>query len=329
MNKIPIIEKPVLNEHPAFKGFYKHPKHYVWVSRNDDNVVSSEGELIESASGGEYKSHKKFHLHRLKLETFKPPSITGIKLVGNHIDGDKHNNQIDNLEWVTYSDNIQHAFDSGLRSDLKHGYVLDLYENKIYVFNKLKDAANYMNVHPSKIIRWLKSKKKYPFMWKYSIWYHGDTKPELTDKDVCKCARTTTKPFKLKNNLTGEITTFVYNSETAKFLGVDPRKITKLRDEGKYLNYEALEINDPNEIIKIIENDDYVKHINENKHQSKQKKKLLEENSLVTIINEITGVKNVYNNLYDFSIKNNLNYSSVKEAFKNNDVFKIYRKIDD
>ncbi len=54
-----------------------------------------------------------FRIHRLVGIHFihNPENKTTI----NHIDGIKTNNHISNLEWNTYSENNQHAFDLGLK----------------------------------------------------------------------------------------------------------------------------------------------------------------------------------------------------------------------
>lgn len=46
-------------------------------------------------------------VHRIVAETFKPNTVPG--LVVDHIDGDKQNNHIDNLQWVTQKQNMQKA----------------------------------------------------------------------------------------------------------------------------------------------------------------------------------------------------------------------------
>ena len=52
-------------------------------------------------------------VHRLVLETFKP-HVDMNDLDVNHMDGDKLNNHLTNLEWLTRRDNLTHAYDTGL-----------------------------------------------------------------------------------------------------------------------------------------------------------------------------------------------------------------------
>ena len=64
---------------------------------------------INLCINGKYKSYE---IHRLVAEAFIP-KIEGKEQV-NHIDGNKQNNSIKNLEWVTRDENMQHASINGL-----------------------------------------------------------------------------------------------------------------------------------------------------------------------------------------------------------------------
>ena len=56
--------------------------------------------------------------HRLRMMVFYPVDNME-KLQVNHIDGDRNNNEFSNLEWVTPSENVLHAFKTGLSKPLK------------------------------------------------------------------------------------------------------------------------------------------------------------------------------------------------------------------
>lgn len=62
---------------------------------------------------GKTKSHL---IHRLVAEKFIPNPDN--KPFVNHIDGNKHNNSVNNLEWCTRSENERHAWKTGLKHDI-------------------------------------------------------------------------------------------------------------------------------------------------------------------------------------------------------------------
>lgn len=72
----------------------KHPNGYLYVSLYNDLGISVK------------------RIHRLVLETFGDKCPDGYQC--NHKDGHKWNNFLENLEWVTPNENIQHAIKLGL-----------------------------------------------------------------------------------------------------------------------------------------------------------------------------------------------------------------------
>lgn len=95
---------------------------------------------------------KRFYVHRLVLMTFNP--VEGMdKLQVNHIDGNKTNNNLSNLEWCTQSENQKHAFKMGLvsRQGTKNSQCRLTEEQVIDIANMLMNgkSGNYIhNIYP-------------------------------------------------------------------------------------------------------------------------------------------------------------------------------------
>lgn len=106
---------------------------YLYVRLIDDN--------------GKEKSKR---LHRLVAEAFVTnPSD---KPQVNHIDGNKHNNCADNLEWCTKSENMNHAYRTGLQKNVKKGKVLSVVcLNDGKTFNTISEASEHYGVSKAQI----------------------------------------------------------------------------------------------------------------------------------------------------------------------------------
>ncbi len=132
--------------------------------------ISKSGYLQVSIKHDLDNKFKNEYIHRLVALYFLQKDNE--KDIVNHKDGNKLNNNVDNLEWVSHSENTQHAHDINLikkTSNKKIG-MYDKDYNLIKTFDSIVEAFHYLN-KPSRVnidnVLQGKQKTAYGFYWKY------------------------------------------------------------------------------------------------------------------------------------------------------------------
>lgn len=108
---------------------------------------------------GSRSNVKKYKVHRLVAETFIPNPDN--KLEVNHKDGNKSNNNLDNLEWVTRSENAKHAFQTGLAFKTSNTLIdqFDTQGNFIKRWDSITEASKVLNISRTQIYNVLLGRK--------------------------------------------------------------------------------------------------------------------------------------------------------------------------
>lgn len=104
-------------EHPVYKGYLVSRDGIVKGKKGDilTPLADSYGYLRVAIMIGKVRKYR--YIHRLVVETFIGEIETGKEV--NHIDHDKTNNRLVNLELVSHSENCQKSFEFGNRVSLK------------------------------------------------------------------------------------------------------------------------------------------------------------------------------------------------------------------
>lgn len=115
-------------------------------------------------------------IHRLVMETFVPNPLL-LQYI-NHKDGNKHNNELSNLEWCTNEYNHEHATSTGLKAKGEAIGSSKLNESSIHAIRYLIEKK-YSHSELSKMF--LVSRATIMLIHKNKIWKHvALTKKELT-----------------------------------------------------------------------------------------------------------------------------------------------------
>lgn len=84
--------------------------------------------------------------HRLLAYAFCEYNQNPLCLVVNHKDGNKMNNDISNLEWVTYTENLLHAYQTGLRNENIHVICKDYVTGEISRYYSISECGRQLGV---------------------------------------------------------------------------------------------------------------------------------------------------------------------------------------
>lgn len=166
------------------------PKKEIW-----DNVkgyeglylISSKGRLLSAPRNGTKKEwhivaphfvggyiqytlsknniKKEYKAHRLVASAFLPNRLHKPEV--NHIDGNKHNNNLENLEWATSSENQLHAFYT-LKKQLKSVIQIGKDGKSIKTWEAIKQASKELKISAADISKAAAGKRKSAggFLWK-------------------------------------------------------------------------------------------------------------------------------------------------------------------
>jgi len=90
-------------------------------------------------------SHCRFYVHHLVMSAFIGPRLEGLQV--NHKDGNKKNNSLDNLEYVTPVENMAHASGTGLVSQRgENSSRSKLVEKEVHEIRKLLGKETHKSI---------------------------------------------------------------------------------------------------------------------------------------------------------------------------------------
>ena len=198
-----------------------------------------DGDLIESTlhrwetSNGHYVStngltdkylRKSVLVHKLVCLAFNGPTPTNDKYDTNHINGIKNDNRAENLEWVTRSQNVQHAFDLGICAIGLRIEARNIYTKEVKNYNSISKMAREWGIKRNRLRNIVARYRKKPTDdgWIFTVDDSSDKKLNryqqlsVVFKDYLSGDITIAESVDKATELTGILTTTIRNRLNSK-----------------------------------------------------------------------------------------------------------------
>ena len=181
------------------------------------------------------KSLNRTH-HRIFMELFVP-NQEGLYAI-NHIDGNKTNNSIENLEWCTLSHNSQHAYTTGLANSdhcIVPIHVYNIHGQYLQSFDSIANAERELGIDSANIVEVAKGRNSITRKGLIFSYLLQDSIEPYSGPDLLK-------EIKIVNLDTKEESTFTTVISAANYLNINRAKLLRRFKKGNEFYIENFKI---------------------------------------------------------------------------------------
>lgn len=233
-------------------GEYVFPIHTKPVYYNDtdyrivpgycDIAVNRYGECINICTGKIYKPYSNavfqyqsiqiflsygrkitLFVHRLAALAWIHNDSPQEKYIVNHKDGNKRNNVITNLEWVTGSENVRHAIKARLKVDNKKCRLRDVQTGEIHEFDSYGQAKAFLNTFQKCTVDLgLKTNINFLHLGRFEFRSFGDTRPWFYENKTTNEIRSKAKFIIKVTDSKGKVEYLFGMPNILKYLNLNP-----------------------------------------------------------------------------------------------------------
>lgn len=290
------VENAILNRITRYIMFFNKPVYYdneyriipglirYAINKNGD-VLDTERNMLLHISDrfkGGYRtvfiynpdSSRYMHYphHRLYALAWLENDIKEIRHFINHKDGNKKNNSLDNLEWCTHEENVEHALSTGLNKTRIGLKIRDRWTGEIKHLKSSNEARLFLNITSNSIKRYLIDMQPWHLInGKYEIKTEEDKTPWFYEQEINKYFDSGKAfiVYTVINTKTGKTYKFNRLNSIYKVFNLKPIKSSENNAASKvnilnskypeYLfSYEILAIKGPYVLININTNERFI-----------------------------------------------------------------------